>query len=121
MPLTRHLAVLLAALAVGSVQAEEPTPSQGDSGSDSGVIDKTGRAVGKGAQAAADGAEYVAEKVVKGVKRGATATARAIDRGGRATGKALGTAADKVGLSDKGKPADTAAPAGNSAGSDAKP
>lgn len=103
-------ALLAATLAVCSVQAEEAV--QGDS-----LIDKTGRAVGKGAKAAADGAEYVAEKVVHGVKRGADA----VERGGRATGKALGNAANKVGISDKGQQGAASAPAGAGAGAVEKP
>ena len=115
MTVSRYLAaLLLATVAVCAAQAEEA--AQGDS-----VIDKTGRAIGKGAKATADGAEYVAEKVVKGVKRGANATGNALDRAGHATGRALGTAANKVGLTDNSKSGNTAAPAGDSTGSNAKP
>jgi hypothetical protein len=111
MTVSRSLAaLLLCTVAVCSAQAEEP--AQGGSG----VIDKTGRAVGKGAKAAAEGAEYVAEKVVNGVKRGANATAHAVERGGRATGKALGTAAEKVGLGDKSQAEDGPPPTGDGTG-----
>lgn len=106
MTVSRYLAALLAStLAVCSVQAEEA--AQGDS-----VIDKTGRAVNKGVKAAGDGVEYVAEKVVHGVKRGAAA----VERGGRATGKALGKAAEKVGVGGKAGNSDAGdAPTGDAA------
>lgn len=97
--------------------ADEAAPAQGGDT----VIDKTGRAIKKGAQATADGAEYVAEKVVNGVKRGAKATGNAIERGGKATGRALGKAADKVGISDKGKQGEASAPVGDGAGAAEKP
>lgn len=114
---------LLPLLVLGSLclsvaqAADEAAPAQGGDS----VIDKTGRAIKKGAQATADGAEYVTEKVVNGVKRGAKATGDAIERGGKATGRALGKAADKVGISDKGKQAEAPAPVGDGAGAADKP
>lgn len=106
--------LLLGSLAVSAAQAaDDAAPAQGGDS----VIDKTGRAIKKGAQAAADGAEYVAEKVVNGVKRGAKATGNALERGGQATGRALGKAADKVGVGNSGN----AAPPADASGSSEKP
>lgn len=110
MTVSRFLtALLVSTLAICSVQAEEA--AQGNS-----VIDKTGRAIGKGAKATADGAEYVAEKVVHGVKRGANAAARGVERGAHATGNALETAAEKVGIKGNGgNSKDSAASTGSKA------
>lgn len=78
--------LLLCTLAVGTAQAEEGT--QGSSNSSGGsVLDKTGRAIEKGAKATANGVEFVAKKVAGGLETGA-----------RATGRALNSAADAVGI-----------------------
>jgi hypothetical protein len=74
--------LLLCTLAVSAAQAEEAAQGSGDS-----LLDKTSRAMHKGAKATANGAEYVAKKVVGGLETGA-----------RATGRALNSAADAVGI-----------------------
>ena len=76
--------LLLCTQAVGVAQAEEGTQGSNSGGS---VLDKTGRAIEKGAKASANGVEFVAKKVAGGLETGA-----------RATGRALNSAADAVGI-----------------------
>jgi hypothetical protein len=65
----------------------------------SGVAAKVGKAIERGAKAAANGVERGVNAAASGVQRGAKATANGIERGAKATGNALDGAAQAVGIS----------------------
>lgn len=76
MTVSKYAAILLLCTLGSSIaQAEEAS-----------LVDKTGRAINKGAKATADGAEYVAKKVVNGLETGAKATERGFNSAAAAVG-----------------------------------
>lgn len=80
--------VLLATcLLCGIAQAGKDDTKDTETRTSPGVIQRTGNAIERGAEAA-----------VKGVKRGATVAAKGIEHGARATGKAAHKVGKKVGV-----------------------
>ena len=97
-PTTRTSALLIAALIVfGNASANEAAKPA--SANASGVVVKVGKAIERGAHAAARGVERGAKAVARGVEHGMKAAASGVERGAKATDKAAHTVAKKVGIS----------------------
>lgn len=97
--------VALASMVPGLVLAQD-TSSTGVSG----VVQRVGDALERGAQAAARGIERGAKAAEHGIRVGVQATARGIERGAQATAKAAATVAKKLDL-PPAPPAPAAPPA----------
>ena len=86
------LAVAAAATDAADTSGTAPAP---------GPVERTSKAVERGAKATVSGVKHGTQAVVRGVKRGAHAAAGGIERGARATGRAASKVARKIGIGDK--------------------
>jgi len=102
-PVATVLTATLAILGVADACAEDSAQSAADTAS--GVAAKVGKAIERGAKAAASGVERGVNAAANGVRRGAEATTNGIERGAEATGNALNGVAKKVGISPASSPA----------------
>ena len=71
----------------------------------SGVVTKVGKAIERGATAAASGVARGVKAAASGIERGVKAAAGGIERGAEATSSAVGGVARKVGLPAASAPA----------------
>ena len=94
------VAALAATLTIwGAAGARAEDSARSAANTASGVAAKVGKAIERGAKAAANGVERGVNAAASGVQRGAKATANGIERGAKATGNALDGAAQTVGIS----------------------
>lgn len=83
------LAIVVTCLFCSVTQAVENDANESGTEKAPSTIEKTGKAIERGSNAA-----------VRGVKRGAEAAAHGIERGAQATGRAVHKVAKKIGISD---------------------
>jgi hypothetical protein len=103
LPIAAALTAILAIWGVADARAGDSAQSVADTAS--GVAAKVGKAIKRGAKAAANGVERGVNAAANGVRRGAEATANGIERGAKATGNALNGVAEKAGSSPASSPA----------------
>jgi len=108
MKLIHHKAPLFIATLVmlGSAAAYANETAEPATGTAPGVVVKVGKAIERGATAAANGVKRGAKAAARGIEHGAKAAARGVEHGAKATGNAAHADANKV----RGSPTPSSSP-----------
>lgn len=96
---TKTLLLITALSCVTSAYSAEGT--EAPSGTDPGVVTKTGNAIEHGAKKTVEAVEHGARAAGRGIKKGAKYVAEGVEHGAHAVGNAAGHVAEKVGGESK--------------------
>lgn len=93
--------IILSLFMFSSAQAETNGGHESFADKASGVAEKVGGAIERGAKAAAHGIDRGAKAAASGVEHGVKAAAKGVERGAKATGEAAHSVAEKMDGSSK--------------------